>query len=132
MNVRAQLLRFLLAGTATVLIDLAVYRLVLFTGVTVGPAKSAGFIAGSVFAFLVNRSWTFARQNKSHPVWEIMAFIAVYGATLLANVAVNSRVLSVLGRTEKGILIAFLAATGVSATLNFLGMKFIAFRAVRA
>jgi putative flippase GtrA len=131
MNTHTQILRFLLVGTATVLIDLVTYRTILFAEAPVGPAKAAGFLVGSVFAYFVNRSWTFARHEKSHPLWETAAFIAVYSTALLANIGINSHILAMLGRTEKGILIAFLAATGVSAMLNFLGMKFIAFRTIR-
>jgi hypothetical protein len=37
-------------------------------------------------------------------------------------------VLALLGRSEAAIALAFLAATGTSTALNFLGMKFLVFR----
>jgi len=129
---RTQVQRFLLAGAATVAIDLASYRFLLWAGVAVAAAKTAGFLAGTVFAFFVNRQWTFARDKRHHPLRELALFAAVYGVSLAANVWVNGRVLALMGPGEGGIIAGFLAATAVSATLNFLGMKFLAFRAVAA
>ncbi|MCH8275001.1 MAG: hypothetical protein IH851_09445 [Armatimonadetes bacterium] len=55
-------------------------------------------------------------------------FCALYAATLAVNVAINSAALFLLGGGEPALAMAFLAATGASATLNFLGMKFLVFK----
>jgi putative flippase GtrA len=55
-------------------------------------------------------------------------FMALYLTTLLINVGINSGVITALGDAELVLLLAFLAATGTSATLNFIGMRMIVFR----
>ena len=54
-------------------------------------------------------------------------FIALYLITLIINVGVNSGVVSVLGEEELFLMLAFLLATGTSATLNIVGMQMIVF-----
>ena len=45
------------------------------------------------------------------------------------NVGLNSSVLALLGYDQIDTILAFLVATAASATLNFLGMKFLVFKA---
>ncbi len=120
---RRELAVFVVVGLLTVLVDLTVYRTTLAAGVgSVAAAKAAGFLAGTVFAYFANKAWTFGHARPAPG--SALRFALVYGATLLANVSVNAGVLA-LGA---GTMLAFLAATGVSATLNFAGMKFLVFR----
>lgn len=118
---------FLMVGTLTVLIDYSVYRgLVDFLAVDVDLSKGIGFLSGTVFAYVANRFWTFQiKQQIPGSVWR---FIVLYSSTLTANVAINSLILSSYGIDNMVIYIAFLSATGISATLNFVGMKFFVFR----
>jgi putative flippase GtrA len=55
-------------------------------------------------------------------------FIGLYLTTLIINVGVNSGVIAVLGEDGLFFSLAFLIATGASATLNFLGMRMIVFK----
>jgi putative flippase GtrA len=50
--------------------------------------------------------------------------------TLGANVLVNALILKLLADVEFAIQLAFLLATGASASLNFVGMKFFVFRPI--
>ena len=123
--VRRQIGRFLVVGSLTVLVDLVSYRLCLETGLPVPLAKTIGFLSGTIFAYFVNRFWTFQSQS-SHVA--LFKFLLLYLSTLLTNVGVNQIVFEAVPLGERGQLFAFLVATSVSATLNFLGMKYIVFR----
>ena len=123
--VRRQIGRFLVVGSLTVLVDLVSYRLCLETGLPVPLAKTIGFLSGTIFAYFVNRFWTFQSQT-SHAA--LFKFLLLYLSTLLTNVGVNQIVFEAVPLGERGQLFAFLVATSVSATLNFLGMKYIVFR----
>ena len=123
--VRRQIRRFLVVGSLTVLVDLVSYRLCLETGLPVPLGKTIGFLSGTIFAYFVNRFWTFQSQS-SHVA--LFKFLLLYLSTLLTNVGVNQIVFEAAPPGERGQLFAFLVATSVSATLNFLGMKYIVFR----
>ena len=115
---------FLIVGSLTVLVDYFVYRGVIWVGVDI--AKGIGFLTGTLFAFIANRFWTFG--HKSHAPGSAWRFIFLYLSTLLVNVAVNALALKVMTDTMTAVRLAFLIATGVSASLNFLGMKFFVFK----
>jgi putative flippase GtrA len=120
---------FLIVGTLTVIVDFMIYRgLVIGLAADVDLAKGAGFVAGTVFAYFVNRFWTFG--GRQHARGSAVRFIALYAGTLAVNVLINGVGLVVLASIGQDVAVAaaFIAATGVSATLNFAGMKWFVFR----
>ena len=124
---------FLIVGLLTVAIDFAIYRglmhsdLLGFNGLNL--AKGIGFVGGTIFAYFANRFWTFNQQSTG--AGSVGRFILIYLLGLGANIAVNylsiSWLTSLMLLPEYILLIAFVLATGVSATLNFIGMKFFVF-----
>ncbi len=130
--IRRELMIFLVVGTLTVVLDFAVYRgLVNWGAVNVDGAKGLGFLAGTVFAYFANRHWTFGQKTAlRQSAWR---FALLYASTLAANVVLNAWVLAVLAKpvaqaaAPLAVQAAFLLATGVSAVLNFVGMKFFVF-----
>jgi putative flippase GtrA len=123
---RKEVLRFLVVGFTTVAIDYLTYRGLVAIGAAYAPAKATSFIAGTVFAYFANRFWTFGGQGTSPG--SVPRFAILYATTLLCNVAVNSSLLSIFPSQPFAIQGAFVVATGVSATLNFLGMKYLVFK----
>ena len=123
---RGSLLRFLLVGGTTVLIDAVVYQLLLLGSVPHGWAKMTSFIAGALFAYVAN--WRFTFQGRHHR-WSVLAFAVVYLCALGINVGVNAGVLAVLGSDSTlAVATGFVLATGASAAWNFLGMARFVFR----
>ena len=118
---------FLMVGSLTVLVDFAVYRTFLWLwALGIEFAKGIGFIAGTLFAYFANRFCTFGgKQHASGSAWR---FALLYMSTLGANVTVNAITLKLLMDFMAALQLSFLTATGVSATLNFIGMKFFVFK----
>lgn len=116
----------MIVGVTTVAIDFAIYRILLFLDTPTAPAKGVGFIAGTIFAYFANRLWTFDRAKGGRNVFAL--FVGLYLTTLVINVGANSGVIAVLGENERVLALAFLMATGTSATLNFVGMRMIVFK----
>lgn len=124
---RRELVRFLLVGFTTVAIDFIAYRLLVAGDLNVSLAKGAGFVTGTVFAYFANKLWTFNRPEAGTASGSALRFALLYGATLLCNVAVNAILLATFQDLSFVFQGAFVVATGVSATLNFLGMKYFVF-----
>jgi putative flippase GtrA len=120
--IKRELALFLIVGALTVLIDFLTYRGLAWSApVGTDIAKGCGFVVGTVFAYFANRFWTFAHAAPAPgSAWR---FGALYLFTLGANVIVNATVLKLLVDSHAPVQLAFLAATGISASLNFLGMK---------
>jgi putative flippase GtrA len=124
--IRRELGLFLLIGSLTVILDFIVYWGAFeVASVPVGLAKTVGFLAGTVFAYFANRAWTFG--HKSHRGGSAFRFIVVYVLTLSVNVGVNGLCLALLQEQKWAMAAAFIIATGLSAVLNFVGMKFFVF-----
>ena len=129
--IKRELAIFLIVGASTVLVDFVSYRaLIGFQVMKVDMAKATGFLVGTLFAYFANRFWTFG--HKSHIPGSAWRFSALYVSTLGANVLINAFALKLLADVAASIQLAFLLATGVSACLNFLGMKFFVFRPIPA
>lgn len=129
--IKRQLVTFLIVGALTVLVDFMTYRgLIEFQVMGVNMAKATGFLIGTLFAYFANRFWTFG--HNSHVPGSALRFSALYATTLGANVLINALALNLLADMAIAFQLAFLLATGVSACLNFLGMKFLVFKPVPA
>lgn len=120
-----QLSRFLLVGATTVLVDFFAYSTLLAVSVPVDPAKAAGFLTGTLFAWFANRLWTFSAAGG---IGRFVRFLALYGATLTLNVLVNGAIHAALDGGEVAVATAFLVATAISASVNFAGMKYLVFK----
>lgn len=129
--IKHELVVFLIVGTLTVLVDFITYRgLIQFQVMQFDAAKATGFLVGTLFAYFANRFWTFG--HKPHVPGSTWRFSALYLSTLGANVLINAVVLKLLADTVFTFQLAFLFATGVSACLNFLGMKLFVFKPILA
>lgn len=125
--IKKEILVFILVGVLTVLIDFISYQyLYLYSTFNINAAKGLGFCAGTSFAYLANRFWTFG--NKANVSGSIYRFIPLYFCTLAINISVNVVVLDALNYFMHIEHVAFIVATACSAVLNFLGMKFYVFR----
>lgn len=118
-------MRFLIVGGTTVLIDFLTYRLLIWLKLFVWISKTIGFITGTIFAYFANKTWTFQANVGGKEVFA--KFLLVYFTNLFVNVSVNSGLVGFWRKEEIALWSAFLIATGCSATLNFLGMKFFVF-----
>ncbi|WP_158612358.1 GtrA family protein [Erwinia psidii] len=125
--IKKELAIFLIVGSLTVLVDFSSYRLLVGLDIfTVNVAKAAGFLTGTLFAYFANRFWTFG--HKPHQSGSAWRFILLYAVTLGTNVLCNSLALKLFANTFAPVQLAFLVATGLTACLNFLGMKLFVFR----
>ena len=123
--IKRQLPIFLVVGSLTVVLDFTMYYgLTHFFSCNINFAKATGFIGGCIFAYFTNRYWTFNQPvTRSGSLWR---FILVYALGLITNVLINQGILSSWD-SPAALYAAFLMATGVSATLNFIGLKWFVF-----
>lgn len=118
-------LRFLVAGSATVGIDAIAYALLLEAGLTVDVAKICGFAAGTIFAYFVNRDWTFGADRTGK--WQVFRFLAVYLGASGLNVLVNHQGTVLFGTDRQGLMLAWFIATACSSTWNYIGLRYFVF-----
>lgn len=120
-----ELVLFLFVGCITALIDFATYHGLWAIGVDIDVAKGFGFLFGSALSYFANRFVTFGRA--AHRPGSPLRFVMLYAATLAVNVITNALVWKLLREMRAGMGVAFVVATGLSASLNFVGMKRLVF-----
>lgn len=116
-----EILKFLVAGTTAVIVDFALYRLLVYVGFFVLLSKAISYVAGATVGFIINKLWTF--ESKHFSPLEIIHYIALYAISACANALVNKLVLVLSAWT----IFAFLCATGTSMIMNFFGQKYFVF-----
>jgi putative flippase GtrA len=117
--------RFLIVGGTIVLIDLICYFILINTGFETSISKGVSFSIGAVFAYFANLKYTF--QSSMGGFFRFTVFTLLYLSTLVVNVVSNEILLKLTSQINSSLIIAFLIATSLSATLNFIGMKYIVF-----
>lgn len=137
---KKQLIKFTLIGMLAVLVDLACYYVLLNILPENWPlgfgledvAKAISFLCGMSVTYTLNKLWTWKAKSRSKK--RVLNFTILYTTSLFINVISNSKMLDLLHEVDLlkplnyKYLIAFIFATGVSASLNFLGQKFWVFK----
>ena len=126
MLITGQLKKFLIIGVITVAIDYSAYGILVYFLFNLSFAKTIGFVLGTFFSFIANRKITFGYHEH---FWRGLAkFIFLYAISMTLNVFFNNLSLKLLGNISFKFQISFIIATIISATINFLGMKFFVFK----
>lgn len=115
-------MKFLLIGGISTLLDYIIYsKLSQWLDVTL--AKLCSMLCATFFSFLINKIWTFQCQKQS---W-IVSFVKFY-LTQIINIAVNVSVNSLLFWLTENQTAAFIGATVIAMSINFLLQRFYVFR----
>ena len=129
LNLRTQLVRFVLVGGLSAVVDFGLLLLGMGAGLSHTPAKALSFVAGTTTAYLINRRWTFRAEPSRR---RFTAVVALYAVTFALQVGLFSLLFTWL--TRAGLdrfavqLVAFVVAQGVATTVNFVVQRAVIFR----
>ena len=118
---------FAVNGVMAVGISYGVYRYLAVAGLEPHVANALAYLAGMGYGFFANRTLAF-RDDAPVSASKMLRYGLLHACTLALNVSLNSALLDVLRGARAHPLFAFLPAVAVSATLNFLGLKYWVFR----
>jgi putative flippase GtrA len=121
-----QLNIFIIIGISSTFLNYSIYSGLFYQGISTPISKFVGFVSGMVFSYFGNKIITFNDNRKSLSItWR---FVLVYATGAVHDVGVNEIILFGLDELSYKREIAFVFATLVSATVNFLGMKLFVFK----
>ncbi|MCW2810999.1 MAG: GtrA family protein [Friedmanniella sp.] len=126
---RDQLVRFVLTGGLSALVDFGLLVLLMHLGLGHTPAKALSFVAGTTTAYLINRRWTFRAEPSRR---RFLAVVVLYAVTFALQVGLFSLMFTFLTGQGLGRLAvqlgAFVVAQGVATTVNFIVQRGVIFR----
>ncbi|MDC3298615.1 GtrA family protein [bacterium] len=125
-NSFGQSLRFILVGSAAFFLVNVLYITLVLLGLAIIPSSMIAYISGTIFAFFLNRRFTFQSKSKAS-VFEFGKYAALYFVTLAFNTLVNWFLLKLIADIQYGFVIAFAISTMLSALVNFVGLKMLVF-----
>ncbi len=125
---RTQLLRFVLTGGLSAVVDLGLLMAGMGLGLAHTPAKALSWVAGTTTAYLINRRWTFRADASTR---RFVAVAALYATTFALQVGLFALLYppleGSLGRLAAQV-IGFVVAQGVATTVNFVVQRAVIFR----
>ena len=126
LSLRTQILRFVLTGGFSALVDYGLLELLSTVfGLPVGLSKALSFIAGTITAYLINRRWTFDAGPSRSRFAKVMV---LYGLTFAVQVGLFLIVFNSLGGHGWTKLVAFVIAQGTATIINFIVQRVWIFR----
>jgi putative flippase GtrA len=129
LDLRTQLVRFVLTGGLSAVVDFGLLVALMALGLGHTPAKALSFVAGTTTAYLINRRWTFAAEPSRR---RFLAVVVLYAVTFALQVGLFSVLFTTL--TDAGLsrlavqVVAFVVAQGVATTVNFVVQRTLIFR----
>ena len=126
MKINTQFVIFLFGGILSLTIDWASFILLaILLSLGYDKAKIVSFFLGTFFAFCFNSRLTFKKKLYLSNFYK---FLALYSLSLIVNFMVFSKInSSSLWDLELRIFIGLIGSTLASATINYLGMKYLIF-----
>lgn len=130
LDLRTQVVRFFLTGVLSAVVDYGLTMLLLLGfGAEYFVAKSVGFVAGTVTAYLINRRWTFAAEPSRSRFLAVMAlYAAMYAVQVGISTGLHHWFLS-LGWSEFWAgTVGYVVGQGVATVTNFVVQRAVIFR----
>ncbi|WP_269321484.1 GtrA family protein [Prescottella defluvii] len=125
LDLKTQIVRFVLTGGLSAVVDFGLYLLLLAVGLPMPVAKSIGFIAGTTTAYLINRRWTFKAEPSRA---RFIAVVALYAVTFAVQVGLNQVMAHVFPDEWWRIPLAFVIAQGTATVINFVVQRAVIFK----
>ncbi|ORJ93012.1 hypothetical protein A6I85_21710 [Prescottella equi] len=125
LDLKTQIVRFVLTGGLSAVVDFGLYLLLLAVGLPLNLAKAISFIAGTTTAYLINRRWTFKAEPSRA---RFVAVVVLYGLTFAVQVGLNGLMAHVFPDEWWRIPLAFVIAQGTATVINFVVQRAVIFK----
>lgn len=132
---RTQLVRFIITGVLSAIVDYGLLVLLMAVGLGYVPAKVLSFIAGTTTAYLINRRWTFVSDGSRR---KFAAVMGLYALTFVLQVGIFTVLypwlISVgadaefMPKMNWAQLIGFVVAQGTATAVNFVVQRMVIFK----
>ncbi|AKK10120.1 GtrA family protein [Corynebacterium uterequi] len=134
-SLRVQAARFTIAGVGSAFVDgLVTWLLQVGFAVVDGvAARTVGWLAGTLMAYVINRRWTFGADSSKR---RFSATMVVYALTYVVNISLYRWLFPTFNHDLEwaqtpALLAAFAISQAVATVINFVVQRRVIFRATR-
>jgi putative flippase GtrA len=122
-----QLVRFVVVGGFSAVVDLSVYTLMLHLGLPTYVARAISFVVGTSTAYALNRRWAFKVEGGAR---RATGFAILYGTTFFLIIGVNALALLLLPDPDTWwkVGLAWAISQGLGTAWNFVMLRLVVFR----
>ena len=124
-EVLGQLLRFVVVGGFSAIVDLGVYTLALHLGAPTYVARAISFVCGTATAYALNRRWAFKVEGGAR---RATGFAILYGTTFFLILGANALALLLLPDAWWKVTVAWAISQGIGTAWNFVMLRLVVFR----
>ncbi|MFA5351394.1 MAG: GtrA family protein [Candidatus Omnitrophota bacterium] len=117
MNVKKQIIRFLIAGIIVNVTDFSIYY-ILFHFLTYNISKGVSFTCAGIIGYLLSKYWTFKHKETSYA--EIGRYVIISFLAIGINVFTNQ---SILDAWPGSVFSALIIATMLTGLFTFVCFK---------
>ncbi|MFT4217680.1 MAG: GtrA family protein [Micropruina sp.] len=140
LGLRTQLIRFVLTGGLSAIVDYGLLVLLMAVGLDYIPAKVLSFIAGTTTAYLINRRWTFVSDGSRRKFAAVMGLYAVTFVVQvgifaglypwLVSVGLDTPILpaGLVTAMHWAQFLGFVVAQGTATAVNFIVQRAVIFK----
>lgn len=126
------MVRFILTGTLSALVDFSILVVLMHFGMHHNPAKAISFVCGTATAYGINRRWTFRAGPSTR---RFVGVLLLYGCTFFVQVGIFALLFPLLQSWGLPLILvqvsAFVIAQGVATVVNFVVQRVVIFRRIR-
>lgn len=128
LSLRTQLVRFVLTGGLSAIVDYGLLVLGMTFGLAHTPAKALSWVFGTLTAYLINSRWTFQSDgNKRTFTAVVVLYLLTFGLQVGTFAVVYPFLESWWGVTVAQ-LVGFVIAQGLATTVNFIVQRVLIFK----
>ena len=118
---KRKVFRFVLVGVSAVAIDFTIYIWLVEVGTPTYFSRGISYFTTLLYAYFANTYYAFRVNYVS---WNIFSkYCLLYVSVLFFNVLLNEKLLLIFGKEYYSLVIIYVFVTGVSAVINFIGLK---------
>ena len=122
MNNKDSILRFLISGGSSTLLDFIIYMLISdYVGITYG--KLISMTIACIYSFFINKNWTFKSSEKTN---KTMVIKFIFGQVL--NISINTAINTGMYYLTNNKIVSYVIATLIAMICNYLYQKIIVFK----
>ena len=117
--------RFIVVGVSSVAIDFTLYMWLVSIDVPTYLSRGASYFITLLYAYFLNTYYAF---KIGEITWRLfLRYWSLYGLVLTFNILLNEALLLLFNKGQSAIIVIYLFVTGVSAIMNFFGLKYYVF-----